>query len=45
MAKKESTVNVRASLEEKALWKHHAPYGQLSRWIRRLIDAEIARQK
>jgi len=44
MAKRESTVNVRASIEEKALWKQHAD-GHLSKWIRRLIDAEIARQK
>lgn len=41
MAARETTVNIRASNEEKQLWKQHAPNGKLSAWIRSLIAKEI----
>lgn len=42
---RETTTNVRASHEEKNLWKQHAPGGNLSKWIRSLIAREIERTK
>ena len=45
MAARETTTNVRSSLEEKETWRQYAPGGNLSKWFRRLAEAEIERQK